>query len=267
MPLEHVDWIKYDSLVRRSPHGSIFALSTWEADAIYGIFKGRELIAGTAIRTNGHDTARYVDGTPWQGIISRSQDEGENLAAAESLIHRLAADFSEVTLFMPPQWTDLRPFTWAGFRLHAFYTYRGYGPYEKRVVIPVAPDAGSHIGLLEDWACVYYWRANEGGEHSYWLHQAIEYARARGKTFDMVGCNSPRRALFKRGFGGRLTSYYAVSSNTQVGDLRAMPLAPIRSHEACVLHLSQAGGGGERPQDVDAGRHDSLQGSGPHALS
>lgn len=264
--LDEMDWPKYDALVRRSPHGSIFALSTWEADAIYGVFKGQELVAGLATRTNGRETARYVDGTPWQGIVSRSQDIGENLVVAESVIHRLAADFTEVTIFMPPQWFDTRPFTWAGFRLHAFYTYRGYGAYDKRVRVPSVPEPGSHIGLLEDWACVYYWRANEGGEHTYWLDRAIRHAHSQAKDFDMVGCNSPRRDLFKRGFGGRLTRYYAVSSNAQVGDLRAVPLAPVRSHEACVFYMPQASGGGECPQDVAAGRHDSLQGGGPDAL-
>ena len=256
--LERKDWGRYDALVRKSPHGSIFSLSTWEADEVYGVFKGAELIAGTAFRTTPHGMARYVDLTPWQGICARSDREGENLAIAETLCSQLGRDFGEVTLTLPPQWLDTRAFTWAGLRPEIRYTYRGYGPYEKRVKVPSDEPEDTQVEFLEDWRCIYYWKANEGGDHSYYINREICRAKSLGKDFDMVGCNSPNRSLFKRSFGGKLTPYIAVT-NAETRDLRAMPLDSLRSNKRFVSCLPEERGRDECTLQLVGSKNSSLQ--------
>ena len=264
--LEKEDWPRYDALVKQSPHGSIFSLSTWEADQVFGVFKGKELVAGAALRTTPHGMARYVEGTPWQGICARSDREGENLAIAESLVKALSTYFREVTLTLSPQWTDIRAFTWAGLKPEIRYTYRGYGPYEKRVKIaPDEPDS-TEVEFLEDWRCIYYWRANGGGDHSYYIDREICRAKELGKDFDMVGCNSPNRGLFKRGFGGKLTPYFAVTS-AETRDLRSMPIPSLRAGQDSVRHLPEECRRDERPLQLVGAEDNSLQGHRLNAVS
>jgi len=139
----------------------------------------------------------------------------------------------EVTLTLAPEWADIRPFTWAGMRAHIRYTYRGMGvaDYEKRldlhdclVAREMIHDGGawqvhefktgdSVVTALFDWANVYYWKANKGGTyHADCVNVMIQAAESLGLGFDMVGCNSPARGLFKRSFGGALVPYYAVTT-------------------------------------------------------
>ena len=141
---------------------------------------------------------------------------------------------------LPPEWTDIRPFTWRGMRAHVRYTYRGHGSnaYEKRLEFhdciikrDMVHDGGgwqihefttgdSVVSVIFDWANVYYWKANKGGRyHADLLHAAIQGADALGLGFDLVGANSPNRGLFKRSFGGTLTPYYAVTTSNAI-DLR-----------------------------------------------
>lgn len=142
---------------------------------------------------------------------------------------------------------DIRPFIWAGWRAHVRYTYRGDGnqPFEKRVKIRpcivrstvlyetdywslVSCATGdSTITTIWDPRTVYYWKANEGGTwHTELVAAMIAEARRTDHTFDLVGCNGPGGiGLFKRGFGGQLTPYYAVSTSDDY-DLRAESYRP-----------------------------------------
>lgn len=73
---------------------------------------------------------------------------------------------------------------------------------------------------VEDWRTAYYWKANKGGTfHADLVDTLIQKAEADGCGFDLVGCNSPQRGLFKRAFGGKLTPYFAVTTS-DVLDLR-----------------------------------------------
>lgn len=156
---------------------------------------------------------------------------------AECLAQYLLRRYTDVSLTLPPDWDDIRGFLWAGMRSHVRYTYRGIGwvmrgRYEKRLNLRMFErkaweretvhqgDGWSHwqvsyhnstVDILEDWNGRYYWKANAGGS---WHAEIIDSVLPidEGRIFDMVGCNSPHRALFKRQFGGHLRPYYFVTT-------------------------------------------------------
>ena len=133
---------------------------------------------------------------------------------------------------MPPEWQDIRGFLWDGWRSHVRYTYRGWGAsYEKRLRLRDCKVKSSlafesydwfvrqytafdaDISTVFDWRHAYYWRVNDGAcWHAECIDRMIVDARSIGKGFDLVGCNSPQRGLFKRSFGGGLTPYYFVTT-------------------------------------------------------
>ena len=144
----------------------------------------------------------------------------------------LRREFWDAALTLPPEWTDVRGFLWDGWRVHVRYTYRGWGIlYEKRLrlrdcdiqssIVHHGEDwfvkryttADSDVSAVFDWRHGYYWKANGGAAwHAECLDRLITDACDMGKVFDLVGCNSPQRSLFKRAFGGRLTPYYFVTT-------------------------------------------------------
>ena len=167
------------------------------------------------------------------------------------MVDYLFGRHGEVTLTLPPEWTDIRPFTWKGMAAHVRYTYRGRGTagYEKRLAMhdclvarEMVHDGGawqihefktgdSTVTALFDWANVYYWKANKGGSyHADCVNVMIGAADSLGLGFDMVGCNSPQRGLFKRAFGGTLTPYYAVTT-CDARDLREANDRPANMRE------------------------------------
>lgn len=228
---------EYERLNRRSPQGSVFSSVSWmryrEIESrLFGVYKGSELVAGALVPVAGGKVLRLAPGTPWTGPVSRNDDEGENLAVAEGLAGHLLRAYEEVTLTLPPEWTDVRGFAWSGMRQQVRYTYRGEHPeYEKRTrfrpcfvkvaSLHLAEDwqvvsyetADSTVTMLRDWKRTYYWKANPGGSwHSECLNSGLRDGERDGLPFDLVGCNSPKRGLFKRQFGGTLTPYYVVTT-------------------------------------------------------
>ena len=242
--LESKDYGRYEELNRRSPHGSVWSAHSWTdyvcaESRVFGVHRGGELIGGANLPVAGERLLRYLPGTPWYGPVARSTEEGECLEIARALARYLLARYDEVTLTLPPEWADVRAFTWEGMRPHVRYTYRGAGVhFEKRVQsesvetmrqteaqtggwrLDSIRSADGSIKVVEDWNRVNYWDADPGGEHTPLVCRMIEDAAAAGLGFDMVGCNSPKRALFKRAFGGTLTPYYAVTT-CDAPDLRA----------------------------------------------
>ena len=72
---------------------------------------------------------------------------------------------------------------------------------------------GSMAVFIEDSKRAYYilGASGEGHTSSLTLWHAFErLAKAGIKEIDLVGCNSEKIGLFKRGFGGKLTPYYGV---------------------------------------------------------
>ena len=231
----------YECLNRAAPQGSVFTSSIWAAylghqHRVIGVYKGLELVGGAVVYEAGGGLLPIVPGTPWSGPISRSDDEGENIAVATCLAQYLLRRYTDVTLTLPPEWVDVRGFTWAGMRSQVRYTYRGEDDsrYEKRLTfkpaiisgnvirdrndegdwwIVTAETGDTQVTTICDWRTVYYWKANLGGSwHSECVDGLIKYAMRQGRQFDLVGANSPKRGLFKRQFGGRLTPYYMVTT-------------------------------------------------------
>lgn len=209
------------------------------------------MVGGCCLPLSGNDVVgRYQQGTPWNGLCGRDDDEGENQEIAGRLVEYLLPRYREVSLTLPPQWTDLRPFIWAGMRQHVRYTYRGpsikmLDRYEKRLRLRhVAREEwavsyfdlpavnswkivewrihDSRLLVVQDGPVFYYWDANPGGSwHSELAHKMIVMnACSDGGICDMVGANGPGISLFKRQFGGYLTPYYAVTTSEEK-DLRA----------------------------------------------
>lgn len=156
---------------------------------------------------------------------------------ADSVAEYLLRRYTDVTLTLPPEWIDVRPFINLGMRQQVRYTYRGpahkaRSRYEKRLVLRDLPTSfsrvitqhsdwwidemaceDSEVTTLHDWKGRYYWQANRGGTwHAELIDQMIGLAALDEQMFDMVGCNSPKRGLFKRQFGGHLTPYYIVTT-------------------------------------------------------
>lgn len=132
---------------------------------------------------------------------------------------------------MPPEWTDIRGFLWDGWRAHVRYTYRAAHPaYEKRLrlrdcfvhaatthesdgwQVRAYETGDSHIDAVWDWRYAYYWKSAGGNWQPECINTMIRQAEGRGLPFDLMGCNSPARGLFKRSFGGYLTPYYFVTT-------------------------------------------------------
>lgn len=236
--LEEKDYGRLERLNAASPHGSVFSAPSWAAYLPYehyciGVFKGAEMVGGGVIPVSDGHVSRYVPFTPWVGIVGREAGEGEHLEVAERVAEYLLARHREVTLTLPPEWTDIRAFTWAGMRAHVRYTYRGRGKggFEKRLdlrdcfvhheishvtehwFMDTYKTGDSEITTLGDHRFAYYWKANKGGTyHANCVSTMIQMADSQGLGFDMVGCNSPHRGLFKRSFGGKLTPYFAVTT-------------------------------------------------------
>lgn len=254
--LEERDYGRYDQLVRDSPHGSVWSLASFalycgHRFTVLGAFKGRELVGGGALPLAGENLARHTDYLPWSGIVGRSRSEGENQAIARHVAEYCLGRWPESTLSLPPEWTDIREFTWAGWRHHVRYTYRGWGdPYEKRVRVRPADIKVGMVGEAHwnevhyhthdsDIVCLfdnrhgYYWKANEGGSwHTELVNRFINDCRHLGLSFDLVGANSPNRSLFKRGFGGCLVPYFTVTTS-DVLDLRRYANWATRSGSIC----------------------------------
>ena len=187
-----------------------------------------------------------VQGTPWTGIAARHADESEHLGVAQELAALLRREWRDAALTLCPEWIDARGFLWDGWRSHVRYTYRGYLPnsFEARVRIrpcrierivlhkegkwcwdgePLKPHwrharlstEDSSIDVLEDARCRYLWKANDGGT---WHTELIADMLTYGHPYfmwgvaDLVGCNSPGRALFKRSFRLPLQPYYHVTT-------------------------------------------------------
>ena len=245
----------YTGLLKTSPQSSIWSDPSCPAyrgfdDRLFGVYKGNELTGGCLVHITKQGILPYVPYAPWNGPIFRQERESENLEMLSVLLATLRHRFGDVTLTLPPELQDVRAATWQDMRTHVRYTYRGYGPSKlsrrvkawplsghpgsfKSGVIDMPEDAiwmhryykmyDSKIEILQDKRYWYYWKANKGGKwHPELLIEFIRASKAECAGWDLVGCNSPQRSLFKRGFGGKLTPYYAITT-LKKRDLREVP--------------------------------------------
>jgi len=249
----------YRSLLKTSPQSSIWSDPSCPVyrgfnDRLFGAYKGNELTGGCLVHTTEQGILPYVPYAPWNGPIFRQERESENLEMLSVFLATLRHRFGSVTLTLPPELQDVRAATWAGMRTHVRYTYRGYGPSKLSRRVKVWPldnhpfefgaiEAPAHsnwvhryyklyeskIEILQDKRYWYYWKANKGGKwHPELLIELIRASKEECAGWDLVGCNSPKRSLFKRGFGGKLTPYYAITT-LEKRDLREMPVGTSAS--------------------------------------
>lgn len=230
----------YERLNREAPAGSVFSSASWAAHQnlehrVVGVYKGDALVGGCLLYEEGGRLPAIIPSTPWQGPVCRTTEEGECAQVADCVAQYLLRRYADVTLTLPPEWVDVRPFINHGMRQQVRYTYRGSASealtrYEKRLVLRPAQFSrvviqhgdwwmdeltceDSEVTTLHDWKCRYYWQANRGGTwHAELVNAMIRLAAMDEIGFDMVGCNSPKRALFKRQFGGYLRPYYVVTT-------------------------------------------------------
>ena len=81
-------------------------------------------------------------------------------------------------------------------------------------VIESSGEVASVVVFVNGFGTAYAWVAGQNPDYAASGATSLLYWRFFGHTtleqFDFVGANLPSIALFKRGFGGDLTSYYAV---------------------------------------------------------
>jgi len=132
----------WDDFVLASPQGTVFSTNAWLKTAsaaqggepfMLGLFKGDRLAAGVSYihLTRGlFKKATSPVMTPYGGIIYRSdhgkrhsEAESFNISCAERIIKYLTGNYHHVFLVHAPGYTDIRPFTWAGWTGNVRYTY------------------------------------------------------------------------------------------------------------------------------------------------
>ncbi len=84
----------------------------------------------------------------------------------------------------------------------------------RAFVIEASGEVASVVVFVNGFDTAYAWVAGQNPDYAASGATSLLYWRFFGHTeleqFDFVGANMPSIALFKRGFGGDLTSYYAV---------------------------------------------------------
>ncbi len=142
--LESSEYIMWDDLVEKSPHGTVFHKSDWLAickevlnknPRIYGCFQNNELIGGCSLFINKAAGVFKVasstcEMTPYGGIVIKElpstkirKKEQESHKIMDSLRKFLCDRFDSIKIRFSPDFLDLRPFTWNGWDSNILYTY------------------------------------------------------------------------------------------------------------------------------------------------
>jgi len=136
------DESEWDAFVADSPQGTFFSTSLWIKMAaaaqgahpcILGVFEDDRLVAGlTCVEIKRGPFTKMTTPvlTPYGGLIYRpvsgkrySEGESFNHACADILLSCIADMYSYAFLVHSPEFTDIRPFTWAGWTEAVRYTY------------------------------------------------------------------------------------------------------------------------------------------------
>jgi hypothetical protein len=138
------DYGTWDELARESSQGSIFHKSFWLAFSanalkrelkIYGCFEGGNLIGGCSVYVRKMGSLRVADSilpmTPYGGVVlarPRSDNVRKQEEACANIIRQLdkafgAAGYDYICITNSPEFIDIRPFTWNGWRSSVSYAY------------------------------------------------------------------------------------------------------------------------------------------------
>lgn len=238
MPLEVVEDLDHETVERFvRKNGTVFSTPSWSNHTgvgfrSVGVFKGQELLGAGVVPVLGGDIPAVVPATPWTGLATDARTEGVLCEVARSLARHLLSRYGDVSLTLDPSWKDLRGFMWEGMRTHARYTYRGRCAFPEKRMRPKDAEIAKEmtatgpgwrlirysvgdtvVEILRDWTTWHYLSANQGGSyHTECIVEAMSDCQSARDAFDMVGCNSPSRSLFKRQFGYPVVPYFAVTT-------------------------------------------------------
>ena len=128
----------WDAFVRSSGNGTVFSTSAW-LDAVAPLMGGRtvrvgamregQIVAGVGfveIDRGGFRKAASPILTPYCGFLHGGALEGEEDSSGEELaglVRFLRERYHHVLLAHDPKFTDIRPFSWQGWRAAVRYTY------------------------------------------------------------------------------------------------------------------------------------------------
>jgi hypothetical protein len=134
----------WDELVEKSPQGTIFHSSDWSSICakllnkklkIYGCFKNGQLVAGCSFYTYKKGffkiASSVIAATPYGGVIladPRTEDIRKQEKNISDIIRSLCNAFKNehfdyIQLVNSPDFIDIRPFTWNGWKSDIHYTY------------------------------------------------------------------------------------------------------------------------------------------------
>lgn len=168
----------WDNLVEESPQGTIFHTSPWlnacgrhlnREFRIIGCFNDDKLIAGCSFFTYSARgllkiASSHCPMTPYGGVvISRPLISKSNEDIIESICNLVSEDgFDHIELIQSPDFTDIRPFIWNGWKSNVRYTHildididlpDKIG--KKKKEIQKAIEKGIVIRKLNDSSCFY----------------------------------------------------------------------------------------------------------------
>ena len=199
--LTEPDYGEWDSLVARSPHGTVFHNSHWIGTCsrlihrqlkIYAVYENGRLIGGCSLFVYRKGPFRIASSTaqmtPYGGLVLqkpattkvREQEHIYNEIMA-SLARALSAEhFDCIKLVNSPEFTDVRPFIRTGWREQVHYAY--YFPLETSIEHTISKGARATIrdalnhGLTTEkltWAdAMTHWP-------TYWQQFVTTYSRQK----------------------------------------------------------------------------------------
>jgi hypothetical protein len=191
------DLLKWDELVDRSPHGTIFHKNGWleacgralgKEVKIFGCFQNGSLVGGCSLflekkmRDVLYNAKSTCAMTPYGGVVLSSpptksvqKQESFSRKIIESLIYRLKQEhYYLISIVNSPEFIDIRPFTLNGWRSNVLYSYyfdlRGdiesrFDSEVKRKIRKaekngIMIETSSDISLYYDLLCETYSRKN-----------------------------------------------------------------------------------------------------------
>ena len=179
LELKKDQYSMWDNLVENSPQGTIFQTSSWLNSSaehlnmnfrIIGCFEGDNLIAGCPLYTYSlrrflKIASSHCPTTPYGGVVISKHLTSKSNAHIIGLICSLLSEeeFDHIELIHSPDFSDIRPFLWNGWKSSVLYTHiidididlRDKIAPKKRKAIKQATEQGIIIRKSNDSSSFY----------------------------------------------------------------------------------------------------------------
>jgi hypothetical protein len=154
----------WDELVRKSPQGTVFHMSTWittcaelssREAVLFGYYKNDQLVGGCSVYSyKKFHFLSIADSnapmTPYGGYLL-SPTQQESIREKERIPHEIIfainnemiKKFDIIALQNSPEMSDIRPFTWNDWKSSVYYTY--YLSFEGNIEKNLSKDVQSNI--------------------------------------------------------------------------------------------------------------------------